>query len=171
MLNKYKYKNWRNPTPSNFVEYLLSPASSNLRIINFIFQKIFGINRKMKFMVHYTSQVSGKIEIGANVAQYMAGSGSCYMQGINGISIGDNTMIAPGVKIISANHDLNNRFGHIEAKPVKIGKNCWLGTNVVILPETEIGDNVIIGAGSVVTKSFESNLVIVGNPAKIIRTL
>ena len=63
-------------------------------------------------MVHFTSQVSGNIKIGENVAFYMAGSGNCYLQGINGIIIGDHTIFAPVVKIISSNHskgDFSNR--------------------------------------------------------------
>jgi len=52
--------------------------------------------------------------------------------------------------------------------PIKIGKNCWLGANSVILPGVELGDNVIVAAGAVVTKSFSNNLVIGGVPAKIL---
>ena len=59
---------------------------------------------------------------------------------------------------------------HQEAKEVVIGENCWLGMNSVILPGVSLGDNTIVGAGSVVTKSFmDGNCVIGGNPARIIR--
>jgi acetyltransferase-like isoleucine patch superfamily enzyme len=169
MFEKYKYKNWRNSIPSNLMEYLFTPTSINLKMVNFVFQRIFGINKKIQFMVHYTSQVSGKIEIGKDVAQYLASCGNCYIQGINGIKIGDYSMIAPGVKIISANHDFSDYKKHISCGSVVIGKNCWIGANAIILPEVELGDNVIVGAGSVVTKSFGPNMIIAGNPAKSIK--
>lgn len=121
-------------------------------------------------MVHYTSTVSKTIFLGKDVARYFANSGGCYIQGINKIYIGDNTIFAPGIKIISANHDKRDFLKHDKAiGPVRIGNNCWLGANSVILPGVELGNNVIVGAGSVVTKSFGDNLVIAGNPAKIIK--
>ena len=71
------------------------------------------------------------------------------------------------MKIISANHDVNN-YNQIEVKKsIKIGERCWIGANAVILPGVEIGDNVIVGAGAVVTKSFPSNSILIGTPAHI----
>ncbi len=171
MLGRFKYRNWKNNHPTNILQYLLSPANNRLRFVNFLFQKIVGINRRVKFMVHYTSIVSGDIKMGKNVARYFANSGSCYIQGINGIIIGDNTMFAPGVKIISANHSREDFNKHDKGPPVKIGSNCWLGTNAVVLPGVTLEDNVIVGAGSVVTKSFPGNVVLGGIPARIIKEL
>ena len=65
-------------------------------------------------------------------------------------------------------YQLNPRDEWEKEKPIIIGKNCWIGTNVVILPGVELGDNVIVGAGAVVTKSFLSNCVLAGVPAKLI---
>lgn len=120
-------------------------------------------------MVHFTSIVSNKVVLGKNVVKYIAGSSNCYIQGINGIYIGDNTMIGPGVRIISANHALGKHDEHIKSESIYIGENCWLGTNSCILPGVKLGNNVIVGAGSVVTKSFESNVIIGGNPAKTLK--
>ena len=95
----------------------------------------------------------------------------CYFQAIGRIVIGHGTYIAPNVGIITANHDFNNLDLHQEAKEVVIGENCWLGMNSIILPGVSLGDNTIVGAGSVVTKSFmDGNCVIGGNPARIIRS-
>lgn len=152
------------------MEYMFSPCTLGLRIINFIYQKIFRINAEVPFMVHYTSIVSKTITLGKNVAPYFANSGSCYIQGINGVIIGDDTIFAPGVKIISANHVKNDFTKHDKTiGPIVIGKRCWIGANAVILPGVRLGDDVIVGAGSVVTKSFDSNLIIAGCPAKIIK--
>jgi acetyltransferase-like isoleucine patch superfamily enzyme len=130
------------------------------------------INAEVPFMVHYTSIVSKTITLGKNVAASFATSGFCYIQGINGVIIGDDTIFAPGVKIISANHQSDNiKIHEKNIGPVTIGTRCWIGANAVILPGIHLGDNVIVGAGSIVTKSFESNVVIAGNPAKIIKYL
>lgn len=169
MSSRFRFENWKKNYPTNIFEYLLTPCTNQLRLVNFLFQKVFGVNRKVKFMVHYTSSVSWDVEIGKNVAISLAVSGNLYIQGISGVKIGDNTLIAPGVKIISANHDFENKLDYVRKLPVVIGKNCWIGANAVILPGVELGDNVIVGAGSVVTKSFGNNLIIAGNPAVVIR--
>jgi acetyltransferase-like isoleucine patch superfamily enzyme len=169
LLERFKYKNWKKNEPSNIIEYLFSPTSINIRLVNFFFQKIMRINAEVPYMVHFTSTVSINIYLGKGVATYLANSGGCYIQGINGVYIDDYTIFAPGVKIISANHDKTNYHLHDKSiAPIRIGKNCWLGTNSVILPGVELGDNVIVAAGAVVTKSFPSDVIVGGVPAKII---
>ena len=150
-----------------------NPRIRQQRFVNFFFKVVFGINRGVPWSVHFTSQVNipDRIRFGKGVETSFVVSGGCYIQGGNGIEIGEGTIFAPGVKIISANHDPENLHLWKPAKPIKIGKNCWIGANTVILPEVELGDNVIVGAGSVVTKSFPSNVVIAGNPARVIRHL
>lgn len=166
MINRYKFENWKKPWPSNNLEYMFTPCGIGMKIANFIFQKLLRINGESEFMVHYTSQVNGNIKFGKNVAKSFANSGSCYIQGINGVIIGDDTIFAPGVKIISANHSINSLSAHDKEDPVKIGQNCWIGANAVILPGVNIGNNVIIAAGAVVTKSCEANVILAGIPAR-----
>ncbi|HEX8965864.1 MAG TPA: acyltransferase [Patescibacteria group bacterium] len=93
------------------------------------------------------------------------------------IEIGDETMIASHVYIVDFNHiyplqkskrNIGNASGYTRKK-VKIGKYVWIGTHAVILPGVTIGDNAVIGAGAVVTKSVPKNAIVVGNPAKIIK--
>jgi acetyltransferase-like isoleucine patch superfamily enzyme len=140
--------------------------------LNFLIQRIFRLNSQVNFQVHFSSQIVGEnIRIGSNVWKSFALSGNCYIQCGNGVDIGEGTIFAPGVKIISANHDLNDLKKWKKGKPVIIGKDCWIGSNVIILPEVELGDNIIVGAGSVVTKSFEDNQVIAGNPARVLKKL
>lgn len=88
------------------------------------------------------------------------------------INIGKGTYIAPHVGIITANHDPSNLEKYLDGKDVIIGKNCWIGMNSVILPGVELGDHTVVGAGLVVTKSFpEGNVIVAGNPAKIIKKI
>ncbi|TVZ08250.1 transferase family hexapeptide repeat protein [Cellulophaga sp. RHA_52] len=138
-----------------------------------ITQRIFGINRKIPWPVHFTSSVSFSNNIiredGASYPGYMPGG---YIQAKSKIYIGKNTRIGPGVKIISENHDIYDIDNHIKSSPIKIGRNCWIGANVVILPEVEVADYTVIAAGAVVTKSFkEGNCILGGVPAKVIKEL
>ena len=140
--------------------------------LKYIFwQKILGFNKKVYWPVHFTSIVGtpNNICVGIDVSPgYMPG---CYIQGMGKVYIGDYTQISANVGIISANHDLYDTRKHISST-IRIGKYCWIGMNSIILPNVELGDWTIIGAGSVVTKSFtEGYCVIGGNPAKIIKKL
>lgn len=90
------------------------------------------------------------------------------------IRIGKNCMIGPKTCIYAVGHPLEpdeRAKGIGLPEEVVIGDNCWIGGGVTILPGVTLGDNVVVGAASVVTKSFPSNVVVAGNPAKIIREL
>ena len=90
------------------------------------------------------------------------------------IYVGDNTMIAPNVILASAAHPLypeERRKGYQYNQPVHIGKNCWLGAGVIVVPGVSIGDDTVIGAGSVVTKDIPSGVVAVGNPCRVIKEI
>lgn len=143
-------------------------------VCNGIFcQKILGFNRYIRFPINFRSVVSSNnIEFDANDLNNFQHFG-CYFQNFSGkIKIGSGTYIAPNVGIITSNHNLNNLSCHDVAKNVIIGENCWIGMNSMILPGTILGNHTIVGAGSVVTKSFkEGNCIIAGNPAKKIRDL
>ncbi len=90
------------------------------------------------------------------------------------IYIGDYTMIGPNVTLATAGHPILPKLrenGYQYNFPVRIGKNCWLGAGVVVLPGVTIGDNTVIGAGSVVNKDIPSGVVAVGNPCKVLRPI
>ncbi len=90
------------------------------------------------------------------------------------VSIGDNTLIGPNAGIYAANHSIHYEeriAGGCIGKPIHIGKNVWLGGDVKIVPGVSIGDNSIIGTGSVVTKNIPSNVIAVGNPCHVIREI
>jgi len=141
---------------------------------NFVFQRIFGLNRKIPISVHYTSRIQGfeYMELGKNVAYNFAVSGAANIVVAKDtkLVIGDDTIFAQNVCIRTCNHDLIDRTKYNLAS-VHIGKNVWLGHGVVVLPGVTIGDNVTVGANSVVAKDIEANTVAVGMPAKVIKHL
>jgi len=134
-------------------------------------QKILGFNRQVYWPVHFTSTVSHPRNIYAGIDTSPGYSHGCYIQGMGKIYIGDYTQIAPNVGIISANHTLYDSRKHQKGE-VYIGKYCWIGMNSMILPNVTLGDFTIVGAGSIVTKSFpDGYCVVAGNPAKVIKFL
>lgn len=90
------------------------------------------------------------------------------------IYVGDYTMLGPNVVLATAGHpilpELREKVYQYNM-PVRIGKNCWLGVGVLVLPGVTIGDNTVIGAGSVVTKDIPANVVAVGNPCRVLREI
>lgn len=90
------------------------------------------------------------------------------------IYIGDSTMIGPNVTICTAGHPINARLREKVYEfniPIHIGKNVWIGANAVVLPGVTIGDNSVIGAGSIVTKDIPANVVAFGIPCKVQREI
>jgi len=92
-----------------------------------------------------------------------------------GIAIEDDVLIGPGVNIFITKHKFNNpnipiiEQGYYEEEKILLKKGCWIGANAIILPGVTIGENSVIGAGSVVTTSIPDGVVAVGNPAKVIK--
>ncbi len=90
------------------------------------------------------------------------------------IYVGDTTMFGPNVTIATAGHPILPELreqAYQYNMPVRIGKNCWLGAGVIVMPGVTIGDNTVIGAGSVVTKDIPANVVAVGNPCRVMREI
>lgn len=88
------------------------------------------------------------------------------------IYVGDHTMFGPNVVVATAGHPILPELreqGYQYNAPVHIGRNCWIGAGAVILPGITIGDHVVVGAGSIVTKDLPDNVVAVGNPCRVLR--
>ena len=90
------------------------------------------------------------------------------------IYVGSKTMFGPNVTLATAGHPIDPELRYMELQhnqSIHIGKNCWLGAGVIVMPGVTIGDNVVVGAGSIVTKDLPSNVIAVGNPCKVMRKI
>ncbi|ELC8457594.1 sugar O-acetyltransferase [Clostridium perfringens] len=90
------------------------------------------------------------------------------------IFVGNNVMFGPNVTVSAGTHPIHPELRSKQAQyniPIHIGNNVWIGANSVILPGVTIGDNSVIGAGSIVTKDIPSNVVAVGNPCRVLREI
>lgn len=136
-----------------------------------IVQRIFRINAHVPWPVHWTSQVLApkKIKIGTRTP----GLGlSCFLDGRNGVELGDDVWIGPRVSIISQDHDSYDFTQYVDERPIKIGAHSLIATNAIILPGVWLGAHTIVAAGAVVTKSFpEGFQVLGGNPARVLKKL
>lgn len=153
-----------------FAKYNKIPANKPEKRAKFI-KKFFGkTGEKVNVETPFCCDYGFNIEVGEN---FFANYG-CIILDVNKVKIGKNCFLAPNVAIYSATHPVRaeERYNGVEyGFPVTIGDNCWIGGGAVICPGVTIGDNVVVGAGSVVVKDVPSNVVVAGNPAKIIRNL
>jgi lipopolysaccharide O-acetyltransferase len=141
-------------------------------------------NIKFKYGVNFTSGVGLRIDIISDNAKLFFGNNVqindyCHIGVFEKVVIGDRTIIGSKVLIMDHNHGIFSKpcpesspfispiERPIESSPVNIGKNVWIGENVMILPGTKIGDGCIISAGSVVSGHFPNNTVISGNPGRV----
>ena len=95
---------------------------------------------------------------------------NCVILDVMEVTIGDCTQIGPGVQILAADHprDAAGRASGLEfGRPVRIGRNIWIGAGAIILPGVSVGDDAVIGAGSVVTRDVPAGATAFGNPARV----
>lgn len=109
------------------------------------------------------------IHMGANAFA----NANCVFLDCAEIRIGDNFQAGPGVQLLTPEHPLDaiERRGKETARPIVIGDDVWIGGGAIVLAGITVGDRVVVGAGAVVTKDVPPDVVVVGNPAKIVRRL
>lgn len=141
---------------------------NNVTINSSFLSNLVGLYQKT---IIVTRTNNARIIIGNNV-----GISGATIYARNSIEIGDNTLVGGNVKILDNDFhplDAEDRIKDVKEKiktaPIKIGKNCFIGTNAIILKGTELGDGCIVGAGAVVSGKFNNNSIIVGNPGKNIK--
>lgn len=151
---------------------LRSDRGINFYVIDFLFRRVLRQNSKVKWAIHHTSTIHVPSKLTVGLGTFPGVSPNVYIAANNGIEIGDFTSIGPSVSLISANYDTYNKGIVQEGLPMKIGNHCWLGSHIVVMPEIVLGDFTMVGAGSIVTKSFpDGYCVISGNPARVIQFL
>lgn len=147
-----------------------------LYAVNWIFQNVLRITSRRVRFLHFTNTISAdrRFELtgeGEHAERCLRVNGGILIQASNGVKLDRSVLIAPGVKIVSGNHDLDDFSNEsVNCDPIVIAADCWLGANSVILPGVQLLPGTIVGAGGVVTRSFgKGRIVVAGNPAKIIR--
>lgn len=150
--------------------YNASPQDNPANRWNIIKELFGSVGEGSKLNSPFYCDYGFNIHVGTNFyANY-----NCIFLDVSEIRIGNNVMLGPGVHIYTATHpiDKDERKAKLESgKKVIIGNDVWIGGNSIINPGIKIGDNVVIGSGSVVTKDLPSNIVAAGNPCRIIRYL
>lgn len=138
------------------------------------FQKILGFNRKVPWPTAPFILITNpeNVQFHPDDINNFQTFGIYFQNPDAQIVLGHGVYIAPNVGIITTNHDPKNPDKHLPGKDVVLCDKCWVGMNSVILPGVTLGPNTVVGAGSVVTKSFfTGNCIIAGSPAKIIKQL
>ena len=158
------------PTLSHDYSAFITSYYEDSGVFDYIWKRYFCNFRKGDYYVkNRNSVIVGNILVGKN--SKLALRGGCYIQGAGKLFIGDYVNITQNCIILSANHNIYNQDEHLKKETI-IGDQCWIGSNACIMAGVVLGPRTIVGAGSVVTKSFpEGYCVVAGNPAKIIKTL
>lgn len=132
-----------------------------------LLRKVFPhLGENCRVEIPFSGVRTANVKFGKNVV-VMPG---CLMMSAGGITIDDDVQIAANVQLISNNHDLEQR-NVITCKPVHICRRVWIGAGSTILPGVTVGENAVVGAGSVVTRDVEPGTIVAGNPARLIRRI
>ncbi len=146
--------------------YLDEPELATAMFADLVASCGTGLDIRPPVMVEYAERVSFGDHVFINTDFIVLGSGR--------VAIGNNVLIGPGARLYTPNHSMDlelRRAGWEIGLPITIEDDVWLGGSVVICPGVTIGARSVVGAGSVVTKDVPPDVVVAGNPARIIRTI
>lgn len=131
------------------------------------------ISYKLRGISNEQLSLNANLKNGMKVGKNVYGLIGCTIDYGNSwlIEIGDDVIFAPQVYLLAHDTSTKRSLGYTRIGKIKIGNKCFIGARVTIMPNVEIGENTIVGTNSLVTKSFPPNVVIAGNPAKIICTV
>ena len=141
---------------------VLPNDTSYIKYLEELFERDF---KDVRILTPFICDFGNRVKFGKNVFI----NHSAILSASGGIEFGDGVMIAPGVRIATINHDMNERHSIYTYGKVKIKKNAWIGMNVTICPGVTIGEYAVIGAGAVVSRDVPDYAVVGGVPAKVIR--
>lgn len=177
MLRGLPYKAWldnleeeRESCKEKIYEFNMLPPKERDKIPSLLKKLLGKTGEEVWIEPPFHCDYGWNIEVGEN---FFANYGLTILD-VGKVTIGDYVQFAPGVSIYTAGHPLHpisRNSGYEYGIPITIGNNVWIGGNVIVLPGVTIGDNAVIGAGSVVTKDVPDNMIAAGNPCKVIRKI
>lgn len=148
---------------ARFNSMLGSPQAERMAVLA---ERLGALGEKVEIRPPFHCDYGFNIRLGAGVFMNF----NCVILDVTEVTIGDGTQIGPGVQILTADHprDPRQRAAGIEfGRPIHIGRNVWIGAGAIILPGVTVGDDALVGAGSVVTRDVPAGATVVGNPARV----
>lgn len=145
----------------------VSDADKRIEII----KSLFGSTGNL---IHIESPFNCDYGVNLHVGENFYANFGCVILDVAEVRVGDNCFLGPQVGIYTATHPIDpitRKNGLEYGKPVSIGHNCWIGGHATINPGVTLGNNVVVASGAVVTKSFGDNVVIGGNPARVLKEI
>lgn len=177
MLAQLPYKAWMDglaeeqvATKLKIYEYNLCRPDENEKIDRLIRDILGKAGKNVMILAPFRCDYGKNIEVGNN---FMANYNSVILD-VAKVIIGDNVMFGPNVSILTAGHPIHwesRNSGYEYGMEIHIGDNVWIGGNTVVNPGVKIGKNSVIGSGSVVTKDIPENVVAVGNPCRVLKSI
>jgi acetyltransferase-like isoleucine patch superfamily enzyme len=136
-----------------------------------LFSELIGKKVDERFVLIPPFYTAGGVDI--SVGRNVFVNQNCTFYDLGGLDIGDDVMIGPNVNIITTGHPIepSRRRDGVTAKPIVIERNVWIGAGATIIGGVTVGENSVVGAGSVVTHDVPPNTLVGGNPAKVIRSI